>query len=78
LNFHSFADSISNYVVILKLPNDNILAAYSQNPLIENTHNNGPGFFGNLSNGKIAYVETGRNGSRTTMYDPFYIIFGND
>jgi hypothetical protein len=31
----------------------------------------------NLTNNKVAYVDTSRNGSRTTMYDPYFILFGN-
>jgi hypothetical protein len=31
----------------------------------------------NLTNNKAAYVDTSLKLSRTTMYDPYFILFGN-
>ena len=78
LNFHEYVDGVDNYVVLTKLENDNLIAAYSQNKLDQHVANNGPSFISSLTRGLTVYLEPSLKGSRATSYNPYYIIFGND
>jgi hypothetical protein len=49
MNFHEYIDGITNFLVLTKLENKNIIAAYSQNKLDKYTGNNGPSFISCLT-----------------------------
>lgn len=77
-NFHLYVDNIPNYVVILKLKNENLIAAYSENALASVGGNKGPGFIASLTNKKKTCIDSTIEGARTTNYNQYYMIFGND
>ena len=49
MNFHEYIDGITNFLVLIKLENKNIIAVYSQNKLDKYTGNNDPSFISCLT-----------------------------
>ncbi len=78
MNFHEYIDGITNFLVLTKLENKNIIAAYSQNKLDKYTGNNGPSFISCLTEKITVQLDSSLKGSRATSYNDYYIIFGNE
>ena len=76
---HRYIDGHSNYVVIVRLVNGNLIALYSEKELVDNgERNKGLGFILSLNNKKLLKVNHNIENSRATDYNQYYIVFGND
>ena len=54
-----------------------LVAAYSQEPLVEGRENCKEGFLASLTNQKSYYLKKSNPKARLTSYNEYYIVFGN-
>ena len=70
-------DGVTNLLLVLRLANDQLLAAYSALPLETNSNNQGPGFIANLSKKLLIHLDKDKPNAKIMVYDPYYMSFGN-
>lgn len=78
VNFHSYIDGKPNILLIIKLLNGNLLAGYTKYSFEPNkTKHTSGGIIMSLTNKKAFYQNTNKDKAYATVYDPYFIIFGN-
>ena len=77
IDFHEQIDGKSDYVVIVRLKNEKIVAAYSKEALVKGVENNGDGFLAELSGKKSFYLKKNNAKAKISSWNEYFLIFGN-
>ena len=76
-NFHKFIDDRPQWVLLIKLTNNYMIAGYSNLALLPGLVNQGPGFLASLTNAVCLFRDERIKESKLVVYDSYFIIFGS-
>jgi hypothetical protein len=73
-NFHKYIDEKKNFVLLIKLVNNKLIACYSEGALEKNKNLDKDGLLISLSNREVFTLDPG---CKAINYDENFLIFGN-
>lgn len=74
-NFHQYIDQIPNILVIIKLQNGFLTAAYSEGAFVPRVQSDKDGLIFSVTNRKVYTLR--EHNRRAISYDEYFLIFGN-
>lgn len=72
-NFHEYIDNKSNFLILIRLINNNVIGGFCPYPLAKNQKPNA-GFLFNLTSNSLYPLKEGKS---CYIYDDFYLSMGN-
>jgi len=74
ISFHSYVDGVPFLCTVIRTVNDDLLAAFSVDPLRSNVVIGSQGLLVSMTNSTVYRCQQGR---RSMTYDDFFLIYGN-